>query len=167
MMRQPTETENTEKLADIISSSSRIYTCLKQLIDTLSGSYDAQVCKCLLEGVAAALLRGESAERLIRRIAKKRNLKIRYMTSLDSQEAKKDVSEMKQLRRLASVRSLVPGTRKLERFHAEIVALHAVKASYRDIQLWLLTKRGFTVSHHSVQRYVKGILAQNISHEKE
>src|SRR5262249_459336 len=154
-MRQPFATENGEEKFLIIGNNSRIFACLKQMIIDLQNQGDAQICKRLLEAVGAALLRGESPENLIRRIGRKRSPKSIYFGPLTATEAEKDILEIKQLRKLTNAKPLVPGARKLERYHAEIKMLHTLKASYRDIQLWLFAKKKLVVSHHSVHRYLK------------
>ncbi len=156
-MRQAFETENSDKNHLEIDAIGDIYTCLKQVIMAMPNNRNGQVCKRLLEATSSALLRGEHPEKLIRRIGRKRNLKTVCLAPLTAEEAQMDTLEIKQLRRLANARPLVPGSRKLERYHSEIMSLSAAKASCRDIKLWLFMKKGLTISHHSIQRYLNAI----------
>jgi hypothetical protein len=142
------------------ASNSSIYTNLKQIITTLPDRGNLRIYRQLLEAVGAALLRGENPGKLARRIGRKRISKTICLVALSIGEAEKDMQEIKQLRKLAKARPLVPGARKLERYHAAIITLRRLKAAYRDIQLWLLAKKGLEVSHHSVQRYLKAVLKQ-------
>ncbi|HVV67750.1 MAG TPA: hypothetical protein VHE99_01750 [Gammaproteobacteria bacterium] len=156
-MRQAFETENPVKNRLEIDVIGGLHTCLKQLITALPSGGNARACKRLLEANCSALLRGEHPEKLIRRIGRKRNLKAVCLDALSQEEAQKNTVEIKQLRKLANARPLVPGSRKLERYHSEIISLSTAKASCRDIKLWLFMKKGLVVSHHSIQRYLNAI----------
>jgi hypothetical protein len=145
------------------NSNSHIYTQLKRILTMLPEEDNASLYRRLLEAVGAALLQGENPEKLARRIRRKRSPKTLCFTALTAAQAEKDILEMRQLRKLARAHPFIPGARKLERYHGEITALRAGKASYRDIQLWLFAKKGLVVSHHSVQRYLQAVLNQHNS----
>lgn len=144
-----------------IKNISDTYTCLKQLTMNFSHQPQMQLCKLLLEAAGQALLKGESPEKLIQRISKKRNSKLINFSPLSFSEAQKDILEIKRLRRLAHDTPLVPGSRKLEKYHAELMILTQAKASCRDIKLWLFIHKKLVISHHSVYRYLKSVKDNN------
>lgn len=156
--RQHFETVNTNKLVNSNVTNSQLYCHLQQLTLRLTADEISQVCRNLIGAINTALLKGESPEKLVRRIARKRSPKLYNLHSMTKEEAEKDLAEIKQLRRLAQARSPIPGARKLEKYHSEILTLYQSDASYRDIQFWLRAKKGLAISHHSVQRYLQAVL---------
>ncbi len=156
--RQHFETINADRLANGGIANSHLYCHLQQLMGRLADDEISHACRDLIGAMNTALLKGESPEKLVRRIGRKRSPKLYNLRSMTREEAKKELVEIRRLRRLAAAHSPIPGARKLEQYHPEIITLYQSDASYRDIQFWLRAKKGLVVSHHSVQRYLKAVL---------
>lgn len=71
----------------------------------------------------------------------------------DRQRLAEELAEVKDVRKLAvRKRYKLP---VLLKWRAEILELRGMGASYKDIAVWLRVKRGVTVSHTTVMRFIK------------
>lgn len=160
-MRQPFKTDTTQRLDTEAIPSSHVYEHLQTYVKTLPNHDAAQACKSLIEAISHALLKGESHEGLVKRISGERRKKPYTFATLSTEKAKTNIAEIKRLRAFANARPLIPGARKLERYHPEIMVLYQAGASLRDIKFWLLSHKKLIVSHHSVQRYLEAVSADD------
>lgn len=67
-------------------------------------------------------------------------------------------NELNSIRNLKLIRRRkVYAKSRLLRYHAELIAMHEAKASYREITLWLRRNKRIKISHTSVMRYLNKI----------
>ncbi|MFT3742429.1 MAG: hypothetical protein QM752_07230 [Gammaproteobacteria bacterium] len=136
---------------------------LHQSLDTVSQSLgttpQAPELRQLIQALQYALLRGESPQKLIKRIRRERLRKNLPLEILTSRQAEADLTQVKKLRAIAKEHPHAPGTCKLDEYRQEVRALYSSGASQRDIKYWLLSARNASVSQSTIQRYIKKLKA--------
>lgn len=135
--------------------NSHLHQYISVIIKALPNDHYAATTKQLFDALNTALLKGEIPEKLARRIRREHSRREVTLTSMDRENAARQVAEIKRLRQITRAKPSVPGSGKIDKYRSEIEMLRQAGASQMDIKYWLAGKKQVTVSQQTIHRYLK------------